>query len=96
MNKHEGTTFESFLKEEGILEHCTDVAKLRIQLKETQAKLDIAVKVLTDMENLRSDQVCDGKLCDPESCKYTRCELFVATKALKEISSVSDDKKDGE
>ena len=83
-NKHVGSSFDGFLKTEGIFEESQAAAAKRViafQIEETMRKKKITKKELTERMHMKSRMQLD-RLLDPENCSVTLLTLEKAANAL--------------
>ena len=83
-NKHAGSSFDDFLKTEGIFEASQAVAVKRViafQIEETMRKKKITKKELTERMHIKSRAQLD-RLLDPQNCSVTLLTLEKAANAL--------------
>ena len=82
-HKNIGDRFDSFLEEEGLLEHAEDVAAKRIiayQLREEMKKRNISQKALA--EKMKTSRSSVRRLLDPDNESMTVKTLKKAAKTL--------------
>ncbi len=76
MNKHLGTTFESFLEEENLLDHAEAVAIKRViayQIEQTMKEK--ALNKTTIASKLKTSRAAVDRLLDPENTSVTLTTL---------------------
>lgn len=83
-NKHIGSSFDDFLREEGILETSQAAAAKRViafQIREAMQKNKISKKEMTERMHIKSRIQLD-RLLDPENKSVTLLTLEKAANAL--------------
>ena len=83
-NKHLGSNFDKFLKEEGILEESQAVAIKRVvafQIQKIMKQKSLTKKVMTERMHMKSRSQLD-RLLDPNNVSVTLLTLEKAANAL--------------
>lgn len=83
MNKHKGSTFDSFLEEEGLLENSEAVAIKRVIAYEIQMKMKKAHLNKTEVaEKIHTSRSALDRLLDPNNTSVTLNTLIRAAHFL--------------
>jgi len=92
-NKHKGSTFDSFLEDEGLIDKTEAVAVKRViafQIEKMMKKKHITKKKLAN--NMNTSRSALDRLLDPENAAVTLQSLVKAAHALGKKLSISFDK----
>lgn len=90
MNKHIGTSLNSFLEEEGLLEESELVATKRIiALQVEKAMLDQNLNKTTMADSMRTSRAALDRLLDPANPAVTLQTLYRAARAVGKKLRVS-------
>jgi DNA-binding Xre family transcriptional regulator len=76
MNKYQGTTFESFLEEENLLDHAEAVAIKRVlayQIEQTMMEKELTKTAVAS--KLKTSRAAVDRLLDPENTSVTLTTL---------------------
>ncbi len=89
-NKHIGSSFESFLKEDGIYEEVTAAAikrTLALQIEQEMAAQNISKAEMSRRMRTSASQL--GRLLDPDNDKIQLDTLYIAASAVGKALEVS-------